>query len=104
MTGERGDLQQTKEGLRGDRRRSQRSRTLKSAKIIFNHKSSVLNCTVRNLSACGARLLVATVVGIPDQFELRIDGDGVIRHSKTIWKRDGEIGVTFLEASPHRGH
>ncbi|MGH7247218.1 MAG: PilZ domain-containing protein [Pseudomonadota bacterium] len=80
----------------GEHRRDRRNRTLKSAKIIFNGKRSVVDCAVRNLSAQGARLRLATVIGIPDEFELRVEGDEGSRPSRAIWKTNSEIGVTFL--------
>jgi hypothetical protein len=35
----------------------------------------VIDCTVRNLSDGGALLLVNSLIGIPDSFELTIDSD-----------------------------
>jgi hypothetical protein len=54
------------------RRRRERRRTLKAGKIIFNRKTSVVDCMVRNLSGDGACLQVDTIVGIPETFELLI--------------------------------
>jgi hypothetical protein len=79
----------------GERRRVLRNRTFKPAKIVFNHKSSVIDCTARNLSVCGARLQVADVVSVPEQFELLIDGAS--RPAKTVWRADGEIGIQFVD-------
>lgn len=47
-----------------EHRRQPRLRTLKSGKIVFNKKSSVLDCTIRNLSGTGACLQVADPTGI----------------------------------------
>ena len=76
-----------------ERRKELRRRTLKSAKIVFNERSSVIDCTVRNHSRYGALLQVATVVGIPECFNVQIDG--VMHPAKTIWRIANEIGVTF---------
>jgi hypothetical protein len=35
----------------------------------------VIDCTVRNLSDGGALLLVNSLIGIPDSFDLTIDSD-----------------------------
>src|SRR5215469_14284121 len=51
-----------------ERRVSPRQRCLNGAKIVFNNNSSVIDCVVRDLSPQGARLLVASLVGIPDRF------------------------------------
>ena len=77
-----------------EKRGVQRRTTLKGAKIVFNAGRSTIDCTVRNLSSTGAKLLVSSVVGIPDTFDLLLDG-----HSKqpcrVKWRRLKEIGVEF---------
>src|SRR3954470_18788453 len=52
-----------------ERRRCVRTRTLKSARIIIDPKTSALECIVRNLSPSGALLLV-TSLAVPDRFDL----------------------------------
>ena len=76
-----------------DRRRSPRRRTLKGARIVFNERRSVIDCRVRDLSANGAQLLLPSVVGIPDTFELQIDE--VFRSARVAWKATGKLGVTW---------
>jgi len=78
-----------------DGRRELRQRTLKGARIVFNNRHSSITCTVRNLSSQGALLVLPTVVGIPDNFELYIDGEQSSRPSRIAWKREGRIGVEF---------
>jgi hypothetical protein len=80
----------------GERRASPRQRRLNGAKIVFNNNSSVIDCIVRDLSPQGARLLVASPVGIPDRFDLRIDRNGACHPSKVAWKTSDQIGVNFL--------
>ena len=55
-----------------EHRHSQRTRMLRAGKIVFNNKSSVIDCLVRNLSPTGACLLVSNVIGVPSTFELLI--------------------------------
>jgi len=62
-----------------DQRRTMRQRRLNGAKIIFNDNASVIDCVLRDLSPEGAQLLVASPIGIPDLFELRISRNGA-RH------------------------
>jgi PilZ domain len=83
----------------GERRASPRQRRLNGAKIIFNDNSSVIICVVVDLSAKGARLRVASPVGIPDWFDLRIDRSGACFPSKVAWRSANHIGVTFLDRS-----
>jgi hypothetical protein len=40
------------------RRRPQRHRTLKAGKIVLSHGTSVVDCTIRNLSPEGAAIAV----------------------------------------------
>jgi hypothetical protein len=76
-----------------EHRHDPRLRTLKSGKIVFNKKSSVVDCTIRNLSRTGACLQVATPAGIPQRFELLIDG--VSWACQITWRSGTRIGVTF---------
>jgi hypothetical protein len=83
----------------GERRTTARQRRLNGAKIIFNNNTSVIECVVRDLSAEGARLRVASPIGIPDLFDLRIDRNGACYQSKVAWRSADHVGVTFLGAS-----
>ena len=80
-----------------ERRVNPRQRRLNEGKIVFNNKMSIINCIVRDLSPQGARLLVASPIGIPDQFDLRINRSGADHRSKVAWRSKGQIGVTFLD-------
>src|SRR5947208_3051276 len=70
------------------------------AKIVFNSNSSVIDCVLRDLSPQGARLLVPSTNGIPDQFDLQINRNGVCHPSKVAWRVSDQLGVTFLD---HQG-
>jgi PilZ domain len=77
------------------RRASPRKRTLKKGRIVFNNRRSVIDCTVRNLSDGGALLLVNSLIGIPDSFDLTIDSDSTTFAAKLMWKRENQLGVKF---------
>jgi hypothetical protein len=77
-----------------ERRRHFRRRVLKAAKISFN-RGSVIDCTVRNISEHGALLQVAWPIGIPDDFELVLDGKGPSRACRVVWRKGLQIGVEF---------
>jgi hypothetical protein len=79
-----------------ERRAEPRPRTLKSAKIVFNLRFSVVDCTVRNMSPHGAKLIVGTQMGIPEEFDLEFDGDHTTHHCNVMWRRETEIGVAFV--------
>jgi hypothetical protein len=78
-----------------ERRRHSRARTLKAARILLNGHHSVIDCTVRNLSPEGARLDVASTLGIPERFDLMFDADHTVRPCRMIWHREKQIGVEF---------
>ncbi|HEV3396210.1 MAG TPA: PilZ domain-containing protein [Xanthobacteraceae bacterium] len=78
-----------------ERRAHSRHRTLKAGKIVFNHRFCVVDCTVRNLSAAGARLQVPSTLGIPDDFDLVIEPEKAARACHVAWKDENHMGVTF---------
>ena len=76
-----------------ERRIDLRQRTLKAGTIVYNNASSVFDCTVRNLSKTGACLMVANPRGVPEEFDLLMEG---ARHHCTVsWRRADRIGVKF---------
>ena len=86
--------------MEDDRRETQRrtvprKRTLKKGSIVFNNRRSVIDCTVRNLSEGGALLLVNSLIGIPESFDLTIDSDSTTFAAKLMWKRENQLGVKF---------
>jgi hypothetical protein len=82
-----------------ERRRHPRARTLKSARILLNRHHSAIDCTVRNLSAVGACLNVASTVGIPESFDVIFEADHSIRACRMIWQKERQLGVEFTSDS-----
>ena len=78
-----------------ERRHSPRTRMLRAGKIVFNSKSSVIDCMVRNCSQAGACLAVSNVIGVPFTFELRVAGQGASRPCRMIWNSQNRIGIEF---------
>jgi hypothetical protein len=76
-----------------DRRNDARSRALKSGKIVFNSRWSIIDCTVRNLSDTGCCLQLGDPVGVPDRFELEVGPS--TRNCRVMWRKDNRIGVQF---------
>jgi len=76
-----------------DKRIAARRRVLKSAFIITSDKAPKLECTVRNFSETGAALQVSTTIGIPQHFDVVIDG--MRRRCRSQWRTDTKIGVLF---------
>lgn len=70
-----------------------RHRVLKTGTIEFG--GGAIDCTIRNLSANGAALEVASPLGIPDQFDLVIVAEHVHRPCRVAWRKEKRIGVSF---------
>jgi hypothetical protein len=77
-----------------ERRKSARHRVLKSGRIVFNEGRSTIDCMVRSESLEGARLKVATILGISDQFELSIMS-APPKACRIIWRSAVEIGIAY---------
>lgn len=78
-----------------DRRTIARRTMLKGGRIVFNAGRSTIDCTVRNLSGKGAKLLVNSVVGIPETFDLVL-GDHSKQPCRVKWRALKELGVEFV--------
>jgi hypothetical protein len=78
-----------------ERRKSGRSRVLKSAKLVLD-RSSIVDCVVRNLTNKGARIQIANTVNLPQAFEMTFDGGYSIRPCRLIWRSVTETGVEFV--------
>jgi hypothetical protein len=82
-----------------ERRRVPRHRTLKSGKIVVRSGRSVVDCTVRNLSTQGALLLVRSLAGIPEKFDLVLETTGEHHPCRIAWRGEDRIGVEFGRAN-----
>jgi hypothetical protein len=82
-----------------DRRSSKRRRTVLRGRVVFNNRSSVLDCTVRDLSDTGAQLTLADVSALPHDFELEIPGKSLQVQARLMWSRGRNHGVRFDQAS-----
>jgi hypothetical protein len=78
-----------------ERRKSARSRVLKSAKLVLG-QSSIIDCVVRNVTNSGARIQIANTVDLPKDFEMTFDGGHSIRPCRLVWRTVTETGVEFV--------
>ena len=76
-----------------EKRRYPRHRVFKGAFIVISERAPKLECTVRNMSDTGAALQVSTTFGLPQVFELIVDG--VRRRCRVVRRTDTKIGVSF---------
>lgn len=80
-----------------ERRKVQRKRAFRIGKIVLNDRRSVIDCVIRNISAAGANLQLASVAGIPAKFDLQIDGSSKTYSCVAIWRGQNSIGVAFWD-------
>lgn len=72
-----------------------RRRVLKAGQILFNGRTSVIDCTVRSLSDDGAGLDVISSALVPGKFELSIKTDEFEKSCKIISHSEKHIEVAF---------
>jgi len=77
-----------------DRRPTSRQRVLKGGKILFG-KAGAIDCTIRNISETGACLAVASPIGIPETFQLKIVNEPTARNCRVVWRKEKPIGIEF---------
>jgi PilZ domain len=78
-----------------ERKGQPRRRTLKAGKIVFDRRTCVMDCMVRNVSATGACLELPSTVGVPDRLDLVIAPEPHARPCRVAWKDNTRVGVTF---------
>jgi hypothetical protein len=78
-----------------NRRAEPRTRTLRRGRIVFNGGYSSFDCTVRDISQSGAKLYFGEHLGVPNHFELIMDGHGPRRPCTVRWRAEHTIGVSF---------
>jgi hypothetical protein len=78
-----------------ERRPSARSRVLLSGIVTYGDGAFSFDCSFRNLSKTGARVMVGINMQFPSQFFLINIRDRVAYDCKVVWNKGSEIGVTF---------
>ena len=81
-------------GPMNEQPRALRKRTLIGARLLID-KTSSLDCTVRNISETGAKLVFATPTVTPDEFELEIADHGRF-WARAAWRNGMAVGVQFV--------
>lgn len=85
--------------FKGDEKRDTgRLRVVMRAALRWPGIPSPLPCTVRDISATGAKILLPRDVSPPDEFDLLlVDLQAAVRVT-TMWRRRGYAGVAFAGA------
>ena len=72
-----------------------RNRVLKSGKIISMDKWSVVDCTIRDISTTGARIICGDQAAIANEFRFLIPSENTICTARVVWRRDNMLGIVF---------
>ena len=79
----------------GDHPRSaHRQRTLKAARVVLNDWS-VIDCTIRDISEGGAKIVFADAFSLPEEFRILFVSTNTIRPARLLWQRGLTIGTAF---------
>jgi hypothetical protein len=78
-----------------EKRLSPRRNTMIEATIVFQAGRVRMDCIIRNLSETGAKLEVASVVGVPNTFDLITPGHRP-HACRVAWRSLKEMGVEFV--------
>ena len=81
-----------------DKRHFERHKTLKGARITFHGGHSSIDCVVRNLSNGGARVMLESSIGIPDEVMLVIN-DGTQHQARIVRRKINELGLQFTDTA-----
>lgn len=79
----------------GHKRKHQRIRVLKGARLHFKNKLVSFDCMIRDLSVGGARLRLNGPIGLPDYFDIRMNSTGDRFPARLVWRHGNDAGVSF---------
>jgi len=77
-----------------DHRDVHRQRTLKGARVVLEDRSTI-DCTIRDISKGGARLVFGDAFKLPETFRLINLTANTIAPVRLQWQRGKEAGVSF---------
>jgi len=72
-----------------------RTSSLARGSIVFPYSGIAVDCMVRNLSERGASLMVDYPDSIPDDFDLSIGNDDMLKVCRVVWRSTDQVGVEF---------
>ncbi|HXW50149.1 MAG TPA: PilZ domain-containing protein [Xanthobacteraceae bacterium] len=78
-------------------RGSRRTKSFLRGLIYDCRKRGALDCTIRDLSDDGARIAFSATVALPEVIELDIPQRELRRQARVVWRRNDEVGLSFVE-------
>lgn len=80
-----------------DRRQSERLPSILEGRIVLGQEAPRLQCTVRDISATGARIWLPAEIELPKEFDLEIPVLEQIMPVQLMWSKGRTHGVMFLQ-------
>ena len=81
-------------------RRVARKHVLLSGKIAYAEGAASLNCTIRDISATGARITISRGQGLPQSVYLIDLRSRVAHDAHVVWQRSPLFGLAFVATYP----
>lgn len=83
--------------MQPERRKHPRSRLLRRGRIVFSNGYCSADCIVVDISVGGAQLRLPGMIGLPERFELRLDG-GVRRRAEVRHRTYDTLCISFVDS------
>jgi PilZ domain len=81
-----------------DRRKSVRRRTFLGGRLAFQGRYATLDCTIRNLSNSGARIVVDGSAILPDEFDFTLTRNDRAYRARLAWRNAEAAGLDLCAA------
>lgn len=85
---------------RHERRHRPRQRSLLGASLRIAPEMSASECVVRDIHSGGARLQISDTIPLTDTFDLTIGPRRDTKRARLVWRREGTVGVAFVQSQP----
>ena len=85
---------------RHERRPHKRRRMLLGGVVVSGAGAYVFDCSIRNLSESGAKIVCAKGVQLPPRFHLIIVRDRLVCEAELSWRQGDAYGVAFKARTP----
>lgn len=104
MTGQPSEAAARSNAPIADRRLAPRLKTLLTGILVFDENNTTMDCLVRNLSAYGAKIVLADAFRLPDEFKLKVPHHDQTHRAKVIWRRGDDAGLALSDAEETARH
>jgi hypothetical protein len=79
-----------------EKRSSPRAKALREAQI-YTSGSTIIDCTVKNMTRNGARVEFAAFTQLPSDFRIHFKNTGETRPAEVAWQRGLVAGIRFTD-------